>query len=259
MAYVDNGTNLIKLQDAKFSIRDVNAQISDSHGLQVVVSTAKEHESRGRVEAKVKILRGMLEKLSVKSTTCMTAIQWETLFSKISNQINDLPIAKSNSSNVNDCGWELITPNRLMLGRNNHRSLEGAIIVPDGAISTVLLKRNQEIQSYWYQLLIDHLHHLIPRPAKWTKSDEVNVGDICIFIFNEGAISNEWKTGRIVEIPSPDKVVIEYCKKSTYGKHKLHKLTQIVRSPRKICIISAAGELYPNSKEYHNKFIKKKD
>ena len=257
VAYVDNGTNLIKLQDAKFSIRDVNHHVSDSRGLEVVVSTAKEHESRGRVEAKVKILRGMLEKLRVKSTTCMTAIQWETLFSKISNQINDLPIAKSNSSNVNDCGWELITPNRLMLGRNNHRSLEGAIVVPDGAISTVLLKRNQEIQSYWYQLLIDHLHHLIPRPTKWTKTDPVRVGDICIFIFNEGQIKDEWRTGRVVEILSSDKVVIEYCKKSTYGKHQLHKLTQTVRSPRKICVISAVDELYPNSREYHDKNIKK--
>ena len=169
--YVDNGTQLVSLENTEFRLRDMQAQLHDSLGLKVVVSTAKSHEARGRAEAKVKILRSMLEKLAIKAETAMTAIQWETLFFKISSQIDDVPIAKTNSSNLNDPGWSIITANRLKLGRNNNRSLEGSINLLKGAGITALLRRNQELQKVWYQLFIDKIHHLIPRPAKWTTTD----------------------------------------------------------------------------------------
>ena len=91
--YVDNGTQLVALENAQYSLRDFQLRVHDSLGLNIVASTAKSHEARGRAESRVKVLRDMLEKLSIKTDTCMTAIQWETLFSKISNQINDLPLA----------------------------------------------------------------------------------------------------------------------------------------------------------------------
>ena len=142
--YVDNGTQLMALENAKFSLRDLNNQVRDSLGMQIVVSNAKSHEERGRVEAKVKVLRNMLEKLCVDTDKAMTAIQWETLFAKISNMVDDLPMARSSTSNVKDLRWDNITPNRLKLGRNNNRSLEGWITL-EGAGIEDLLKRNQEI------------------------------------------------------------------------------------------------------------------
>ena len=122
----------------EFSIRDVDTFMYDSVGMQVEVSSAKSHESRGRVEAKVKILRSMLAKLAINTTTPMTALQWETCFSRISNQLDDLPMAKGNSSNVSDIGWDIITPNRLKLGRNNFRSLSGPISLTGGSGDNLL-------------------------------------------------------------------------------------------------------------------------
>ena len=75
--YVDNGTNLVALQHATFSIRDLDTHLHDSYGVQVIVSNAKSHEERGRVEARVKILRKMLEKLSIKADSAFSVLQWE--------------------------------------------------------------------------------------------------------------------------------------------------------------------------------------
>ena len=55
--YIDNGTQLKALKHSSMSLRDVHAQVQDSFGIQVVVSTAKAHSERGLVECKIKSLR----------------------------------------------------------------------------------------------------------------------------------------------------------------------------------------------------------
>ena len=254
--FVDNGTQLIALEHATFSIRDVETHLHDSLGMRIVVSNAKSHEERGRVEAKVKVLRNMLEKLSVKAHDPMTAIQWETLFAKISSRIDDVPIAKCTNSNLTDPGWDIITANRLKLGRNNNRALEGCINLPKGVGADKLLRRNQEIQKLWYQMLIDRIHHLIPRPAKWGKTDVVNVGDICLFIYSENAAmgQNTWKLGRIKSIPKKNKVIIEYPGTTTV--QGIPKKKTLSRCPRTISIISAAGDVELNSRSFYNDIVK---
>ena len=255
--YVDNGTQLIALENTTFKLRDLQTQVYDSLGLKIVVSTAKSHEERGRVEAKVKILRNMLEKLSVSSDTSMTSLQWETLFAKISSMIDDVPLAKCANSNVNDPGWDIITANRLKLGRNNNRSLEGWIDLSKGAGAIALLRRNQELQKVWYQMLIDKIHHLIPRPSKWNKTDKINVGDIVLFIYTENAAMGKdvWKLGRVESIPSKSKIVISFP--GLVGSKGLPKLKTITRSPRNISIISAAGEVELNSRKYFEQIVSK--
>ena len=251
--YIDNGTQLIALENTVFNLRDMQTQVYDSLGLKVVVSNAKSHEERGRVEAKVKILRQMLNKLSVKAETAMTAMQWETLFSKISNMIDDLPIAKCSNTNADDPGWNIITANRLKLGRNNNRSLEGWIDIKKGAGAEALLRRNQELQKVWYQMFIDRIHHLIPRPNKWLKSDNINIGDICLFTYTENAAMGKdvWKLGRVESIPQKNKVVITFPGNTEIKGQP--KMKTIVRCPRNISIISAVGEINLNSEEYFNR------
>ena len=83
--YIDNGTQLKALKHSSMSLRDVHAQVQDSLGIQVVVSTAKAHSERGQVEHKIKSLRESLEKMGVNTNHPQTVLQWETLFSKIAN------------------------------------------------------------------------------------------------------------------------------------------------------------------------------
>ena len=254
--YVDNGTQLIALENFNFKLRDLQNHVSDSMGVEIIVSNPKSHEERGRVESKVKTLRSMLEKLSIKADRPLTALQWETVFARISNMIDDLPLSKGASSNVKDLGWDIITPNRLKLGRNNNRSIEGYISIDKGCGPDTLLRRNQEIQKLWYQIFIDRIHHLIPRPDKWKKTDNINVGDIVLFTYTENAMGkNVWKLGKIKSIPKRNQVVISFPG-NTYEKG-IPKMKTLQRCPRNVSVISAAGEIGLNTKEYHEKIIKK--
>ena len=81
--YVDNGTQLKALKYAQFSIRDVECQVQDQLGIKIIVSNAKAHSERGRVERRIRALRESLEKLGVNTTVPMTCMQWDTLFSRV--------------------------------------------------------------------------------------------------------------------------------------------------------------------------------
>ena len=74
-------------------LKDADTQLYDSLGIRVHVSNAKAHSERGRVERKIRSLREMLERTGVKTTNPMTSIQGETLFARLSSDLNDLPIA----------------------------------------------------------------------------------------------------------------------------------------------------------------------
>ena len=129
--YIDNKTQLKALKHSSMSLRDVHAQVQDSLGIKVVVSTAKAHSERGRVEHKIRSLRESLERMGVNTSQTQTVLQWETLFSKIANTVDNLPMAKGKTTNATNLGYEIITPKRLKQGQNNYCSLEGSGITLD--------------------------------------------------------------------------------------------------------------------------------
>ena len=100
--------------------------IQNDLGIKIIISNAKAHSERGRGERRIRVLQETMEKLGVDSSSPMTCLQWDTLFSRISNTIDNLPIAKESNSNETALGYEIITHNRLKLGCNNYRSLEGS-------------------------------------------------------------------------------------------------------------------------------------
>jgi hypothetical protein len=78
-----------------------------------------------------------------------------------------LPIARGSSHAPNDLGWEIITPNRLKLGSNNFRQLEGHIILSGGP--QTMLERNRLLQEKWYDIFINRIHLHIPPKASSPK------------------------------------------------------------------------------------------
>ena len=91
--HVDSGSQLEKLRDTSFNIRDIDGQEHRGMKFKLSVSTPKAHNEHGRVERKIRTLRDMLDRLSAATTVCNTLIGWETLFARIASQIDDLPIA----------------------------------------------------------------------------------------------------------------------------------------------------------------------
>ena len=89
--FVDSGTQLEKLSDTHFSLRDVNGWESQGRRFTVTVATPKAHEQQGRVEAKVKVVRNLLQALSDTVEQVNTLLGWETLFARIADQIDNLP------------------------------------------------------------------------------------------------------------------------------------------------------------------------
>ena len=256
--FVDNGSQLIALQSASFNLRNLDAYLFESLGMRVTVSSPKSHESRGRVEAKVKLVRSMLERTGVDTELPMTSIQWETMFSKVASSLDDLPMAKGNSSKVSDLGFDILTPNRLKLGRNNQRSLEGSIKMENVALPSDILNRNRKITSACLQILIDRIHHFYHKPSKWLNSSEdpPKVDDLVLFVSDDGNMTTKgktWKLGRVVYV-SDRHVRVMYPNKSKLNQIPTWKFVR--RDWREISIILSEGDVYLNSNEYFDSIKK---
>jgi hypothetical protein len=202
----------------------------------LTVATPKAHQAQGRVESKVKQVRAMLQKLSDTTHVSNTWLGWETLFARISNELDNLPIARGGAKAATDLGWEIITPNRLKLGRNNFRQLEGEVVLSDAP--QMMLARNRQIQKRWYEIFLNKLHLLIPKPEP-PKGRKLQPGDGVLFVATDAGSKRmwEWRLGVI------DKVV----SRSTYEVR--HAATEggppriLLRSARDMSLILPVDEL----------------
>ena len=256
--YVDQGTQLIAMNHAQVNFRDVNARLYDSVGLRVHVSNAKAHNERGRVERRIGLLRETMEKMGEKTSTPRTAIQWETVFARIASTLDDLPLAKGNTSNVSCVGFEIITPNRLKLGRNNNRSLEGSGINVDmNPNFTRILEANRSVFQHWYQLFIDNIHFLTLKPDIWRGSSRLPImNDIVLFLYNDsgqGKDPDTWRLGRVVGV-SDRKVTILFSGKE--GKSTVASTRTLVRSMRDVSILFSADEFMINTADHFQELNK---
>ena len=254
--YVDNGTQLLSLKEASFSIRDIDTQVYHSMGIRVHESIAKSHEERGRVERKIRSLREMLEKLGVKTSNPMTSIQWETTFAKISSMIDDLPMARGDSSSTANLGYDILTANRLKLGRNNFRSLDGGgIYLENNQLPTDILERNRDIVHCWYQLFIDNIHMITLKPSKFLKNSPApRVDDIVLFTMVDNQFAKEsitWKLGRITRVESRHAWILYISRIPTVGEPVK---SEIKRCFRDISIIYSVGDLFISTSEHYNTY-----
>ena len=250
--FVDNGTQLMALKDVDFSIRDIDAEVYRSMGIPIHDSTGKSHVERGRVEQKIRSIREMLERTRVKATDPMTSIQWETTFAKISSALDDLPMAYGDSSNTNNLGFEILSPNRLKLGRNNFRSLEGiGFDLVNSQIPTEILDRNREITALWYQLFLDNIHMLMLKPSKFlNSSDSPVVNSIVLFTLLDGLYSKEtsiWKLGKLIEVENR-RVKISYVSQTPKIGNVI--MSEVFRNFREVIIIYSVDEVFINTKEH---------
>ena len=238
--FVDSGTQLEKLQDAKFQLRDINSKLF-SHRFQITVAVPKAHKQQGRVEAKIKVMRQMLDTWSESCNECNTLLGWETLFATIASAIDDLPIARGSATASNDLGWEIITPNRLKLGRNNYRQLEGPVKL-DNCPQTQL-ERNRLLMTKWYEIFIQRLSLLIPPPENKT-DQQPTVGDVVLFLFTDPNLKKLWiwKLGVVEEQLSRSSYRIRYS-----GPDKVKRYVQ--RAVGQISIIIPVERLPPGNQE----------
>ena len=256
--FVDPGSQLCALQAMKVTLRDADTVLYDARGVTITVSAPKAHESRGRVERKIRTIRDMLTRLNINTHDPVSTLTWETVFSKVANAIDDIPVALGNNSNVTDIGREIITPNRLKLGRNNNRSLQSTIELSNTALPCDILNRNRKLTCSLLAIVMERVHHLVTSwKGVWRKTDKrlPQVGDIVLFRFSDNdALSDaeQWRLGRILST-TPTRSTILYTVKSE--GLAVPKGKTLERSHRSIVILFSENDPDVNSEEYFKKNI----
>ena len=170
-------------------------------------------------------------------------LAWETIFAKIADHIDNLPIARGSQRAPTDLGWEVITPNRLKLGRNNFRQLEGDVVLSSGP--QTMLDRNRKLQERWYAIFIERIHLLIPRPVT-SNLRTLCSGDVVLFVFQDSVVASKsgWRLGIIVRQISRSTFEIRYSN-LIGGRPKL-----IQRDARHISLIYGVDEIPPTSQYF---------
>ena len=115
---------------------DIQHRLSIEYGVEYNTCPVGAHYMHDKVERKIKGMQESMIKTSQHNRLSM--IEWETLGDEIANCANDLPLAIGNV--VSDLeNLDILTPNRLMKGRNNDRGPSGALYVnakPDKIIES---------------------------------------------------------------------------------------------------------------------------
>ena len=157
----DSGSQIVKgAGTMKLNFKDLQDQLYRDSRVELELSPVGGHNVTGKVEKKIDAIKKSLEE-SI-SNERLSILQWETIAAEVANCINDLPLALGN--NVGDFDFsDLITPNRLRLGRNNNRAPDGGMCVTND--SSRIIESNNQIFNCWFEAwLTAYVPKLITQP-----------------------------------------------------------------------------------------------
>ena len=131
----------------------------------------------GKVERKIRNVREAFEKHQHNER--LSIIAWETLGDQIANAINNLPIGLGNECRDLE-NIDLITPNRLLLARNNDRSPAGTLSVTNDLAR--IMQQNKYMLNVWFRAWVASFVPSLMLQPKWFQSDkDPKVGDVSIW------------------------------------------------------------------------------
>ena len=162
----DEGSQLIKgCKTMQISFVDIQHKLNIEYGIQFESCPVGGH-MHGKVERKIRQVQ--------------ESMKWETLGDQIANNVNNPPLASINVSAELE-HLDILTPDRLLLGRNNDMSRSGPLLVSNDAQK--LLQANVDIFTVWFDSwLISYVPRLMEHP-KWFRSDiDIHVGDVVLFL-----------------------------------------------------------------------------
>ena len=164
----------------ELSILDITEFLTINHQVGIKFSTCAvaSHNAHGMVERSIREIKNLLNK--VYKGLRLDILSHETCFSWIASELNNLPICiGSRVDNLDHV--DLITPSRLLLGRNNRRALSGYARV---STPSRLLDQMDKVYDVWWKVWrTEKLVDFIPQPTKWKKTNEqLKEGDIVIFL-----------------------------------------------------------------------------
>ena len=193
---IDEGSQLIKGCEAmKFKLEDAQRKLHIDQQVDFEICPVGGHNFHGKVERKIRTIKESIEKSTHKER--LSVLQWETLGAQIANAINNLPIAMTKT--VSDLeNADLITPNRLKLGRNNDRSPVGTLSVTSDPQK--IIKSNEVIFNSWFESwLVSYVPKLMYHPKWFVNDADLKKGDIVLFLKNDKELCDTYQYGMIDE------------------------------------------------------------
>eukprot|EP00794_Sanderia_malayensis_P010652 gene10652-biopygen7789 len=232
----DEGSQLVKgCKEMHFDYLDIRSRLMKTTSVEFDVCPVQGHNMHGKFERKTREVNSSIKKNLQHHR--LSLLQWETLVSSIGNQINNLPLAVGDVSGDFEC-LDLITPNRLLLGRNNERCPDGLIFCDH---PTKILTENEKVFNFWLEVwLLVHVPKLM-KQSEWFDSDSINVGDVILFTKQESSLSNRYTYGIVKELEYgedklPRKAKIMYRNGNESVKRETY------RSVRKLVVIHPVDE-----------------
>ena len=236
---IDEGSQLKKgCETMLISFRDLKMKLCKDYQVEFNTCPVGGHNFHGKVERKIRLIRESIER-SVNNER-LSLIQWETLSMQISNSVNNMPIALTKSTSELE-NADLITPNRLRLGRNNERSPVGSVELVNDPTKT--MERNNNIFIAWFEAwLISYIPKLMQHP-KWFDNDrDIKVGDVILFLKSEKEFCHDYQYGMITDVHASkdDKIRVVTVK---YRNHNESTDRFTKRTARQIIVIHPIDNL----------------
>ena len=235
----DPGSQLIKgCKDMILSFSDMKHKLSVEYGVSFETCPVGAHYVHGKVERKIQTIKKSIEKGI--SNNRLSLIQWETLGQQVANSINNLPLGIGSKSEDLE-NLDILTPNRLLLGRNNSRGPTAPLVLTRDVKKIV--ETNSDIFNTWFKSwLTSYVPTLMDSP-KWFKNDRnMAEGDVVLFSKSEKEFEDVYQYGIVTTVFfSKDgrirKVEVEYMNHTESVKRTT------VRGVRDLIVIHPVEEL----------------
>ena len=174
----DAGSQLVRgCKDRVLSFSDISTKLSTEFGVEFKPCPVGAHFVHGKVERKIQHIKESLNRTI--SNERISILQWETLAQQVANSINNLPIGLGNKIDSLEHA-DVLTPNRLLLGRNNCRNPTVPLEL-SGDLKKIVESNARIFESWFKEWLISFVPLLVQQPKWFSTERSVTVGDIVLF------------------------------------------------------------------------------
>ena len=136
---------------------------------------------------------------------------------------------------------DILTPNRLILGRNNHRSPTAPLVLSND-FRGIIQSKNDIFTTWFKEWMTSYVPILVERP-KWFESDRnVSVGDVVLFLKSDKEFERLYQYGIVASVVAGRDGVVRVVNVE-YQNHHENVKRHTRRGVRDLIVIHPVGEL----------------